>query len=68
MGLPHRNAGKTCQEIATILGVSPQRIGQIEKTALRKFRAGMLAKGYSHEVVMDLLTPEPTTTREIDYK
>ncbi len=41
----------TCAEIAKELGVSRERVQQIEQRALEKFLEGMKARGYSLEDV-----------------
>ncbi len=52
---PNRNPGTdramSCAEIAKELGVSRERVRQIEKRALEKFLEGMRARGYSLEDV-----------------
>ncbi len=49
----------TLEQVAIQLGVTRQRVEQIEKEALRKVRAALEAKGYSIEDI----EPEPRTTR-----
>jgi len=56
---------KSLNEVADALAVdegrklSVERIRQIEKVALGKFKQGLLNHGYDESVVKDLLSPSP---------
>ncbi len=40
----------SCDEVAQALGVSRQRVYQLEASALRKIRKGLEARGYDEEI------------------
>lgn len=48
----------TLQEIANELGVSVERARQIEAAALVKLRASLIARGFDHEDIDELLRGE----------
>ena len=52
------------QECADILGVSPQRISELEKKGLKKIRNILLTKYAGKLTLEDLL---PVTKEELDY-
>lgn len=45
--LIERYTQRTQQEVADALGITPQRVGQLEKSAFAKLRAAFLARGVS---------------------
>jgi len=49
--------GRVCtyEEIADILGITRQRVAQIERTALKKLRDGLDTRGYGPEEFADYL-------------
>ncbi len=52
-GAPRRARGDRlmiCAEVAQVLGISPQRVCQLERRALRKIRDGLKARGYGEEI------------------
>lgn len=46
-----QRGGLTAAEVARKLGISTQRVYQLEASAFRKFRKGLLARGYDAEVL-----------------
>ena len=52
MNRPHHlqiEADCTLEDVARILGVTKERVRQIEARALRKLRVGLIARGYCLE-------------------